>query len=69
MISLALLSSGNLNSQTLELSSTGELLDGIAAVVNDGVVLKSELQLEVQRIAARLQAQGVRFSGWTGEFS
>ena len=44
--------------QTLELSSTGELLDGIVAVVNDGVVLKSELQIEIQRVAARLQAEG-----------
>lgn len=44
--------------QTLELSSTGELLDGIVAVVNDGIVLSSELELEVQRIVARLQQQG-----------
>lgn len=58
IISLMLMAGGNLQAQTLELSSTGELLDGIAAVVNDGVVLKSELQIEVQRIAARLQAQG-----------
>jgi len=58
LISLVLVAGGNLHAQTLELSSTGELLDGIAAVVNDGVVLKSELQIEVQRIAARLQAQG-----------
>lgn len=58
LVCLCLLATGNLQSQTLELSSTGELLDGIAAVVNDGVVLKSELQLEVQRIAARLNAQG-----------
>ena len=32
--------------QTRELSSSGELLDGIVALVNDGVVLKSELQAE-----------------------
>jgi peptidyl-prolyl cis-trans isomerase SurA len=59
-ISLCLMVSTGVHSQTLELSSTGELLDGIAAIVNDGVVLKSELQLEVQRIAARLQAQGTQ---------
>ena len=46
--------------QTLELSSTGELLDGIAALVNDGVVLKSELQAETDRIVARLRQQGTQ---------
>ncbi len=46
--------------QDRELSSRGELLDGIAAVVNDGVVLKSELAAETQRIVQRLQAQGTK---------
>jgi peptidyl-prolyl cis-trans isomerase SurA len=46
--------------QTRELSSSGELLDGIAAVVNDGVVLKSELDAEIQRIVERLRAQGTQ---------
>jgi peptidyl-prolyl cis-trans isomerase SurA len=44
--------------QTLELSSSGEMLDGIAALVNDGVVLKSELQGELRTIVARLETQG-----------
>lgn len=43
-----------------ELSTRGELLDGIAAVVNDGVVLRSELQAETERIVKRLEAQGTR---------
>jgi peptidyl-prolyl cis-trans isomerase SurA len=47
-------------SQTRELSSSGELLDGIAAIVNDGVVLKSELEIEIQRIVERLRAQGTQ---------
>ncbi len=34
-------------SQTRELGGTGELLDGVAAVVDNGVVLKSELELRV----------------------
>ena len=42
----------------MELSSTGQLLDGIAAIVNDGIVLKSELDAEVARIVQRLDAQG-----------
>lgn len=44
--------------QDRELSSRGELLDGIAAVVNDGVVLKSELKSELDRIEKRLRSQG-----------
>jgi peptidyl-prolyl cis-trans isomerase SurA len=46
--------------QTRELSSSGELLDGIVALVNDGVVLKSELQTETDRIVTRLQQQGTQ---------
>jgi peptidyl-prolyl cis-trans isomerase SurA len=46
--------------QDRELSSRGQLLDGIAAIVNDGVVLKSELQAETDRIVQRLQQQGTR---------
>ena len=38
--------------QTRELAGTGELLDGVAALVDDGVVLKSELN---QRIAIVIQ--------------
>jgi len=40
-----------------ELSETGEMLDGIAAVVNDGVVLKSQLKRQVDLIIARASAQ------------
>ena len=43
------------HAQTLELSSTGEMLDGIAAIVNDGVVLKSQLSAEMGQVAAQLQ--------------
>lgn len=50
--------STTLHAQTRELSSSGQLLDGIAAVVNEGVVLKSELQVELQRIIERLEQQG-----------
>jgi len=55
---LLLAASHSAHAQTRELSSSGQLLDGIAAVVNDGVVLKSELQLEIQRIVQRLEQQG-----------
>jgi len=58
LLGLVLLFSTRLSAQTLELSSSGELLDGVAAIVNDGVVLKSELSAEMQRIVSRLQEQG-----------
>ena len=61
LILLACLScTSTAQAQTRELSSTGEMLDGIAAVVNDGVVLKSELEVEMQRIVKRLEAQGTQ---------
>ena len=55
-----LCSANTVQAQTRELSSTGDMLDGIAAVVNDGVVLKSELEVEMQRIVQRLEAQGTQ---------
>lgn len=54
------LSCAGIHAQTRELSDSGELLDGIAALVNDGIVLKSELQAETDRIVARLQQQGTQ---------
>lgn len=43
--------------QTRDLSTSGELLDRIAAVVNDGVVLKSQLDEQTEEITARLRQQ------------
>ncbi len=43
--------------QTRELSGTGQLIDGVAAVVNEGVVLKSELREQTREIVARLREQ------------
>ena len=40
-----------------ELSETGEMLDGIAAVVNEGVVLKSQLKQQVNTITTRAAAE------------
>jgi len=60
LLALALLPGAIIHAQDRELSSRGELVDGIAAVVNDGVVLKSELAEETQRIVRRLQAQGTQ---------
>ena len=58
ILALAVAATATVHAQTRELSSSGQLLDGVAAVVNDGVVLKSELQDELTRIIERLQQQG-----------
>lgn len=60
LVPAALLAVCSAQAQDRELSARGVLLDGIAAVVNDGVVLKSELQTELDRIVARLRAQGTQ---------
>lgn len=52
------MTSGQLLAQTLELSDTGIKLDGIAALVNEGVVLESELAIQTSMIAQRLRAEG-----------
>ena len=45
--------------QTRDLSTQGTLLDRIAAVVNDGVVLESEVDDQMHEVTARLQAQNM----------
>lgn len=45
--------------QTRDLSSGGELLDRVAAVVNEGVVLKSELDDQIEVISQRLRQQNL----------
>lgn len=42
-----------------ELSDTGDFLDGIAAIVNEGVVLKSQFQDQLGVITERAVSQGV----------
>ncbi len=43
-----------------ELSDTGEFLDGVAAVVNEGVVLKSQLRQQMTEIIRRAGQQGLQ---------
>jgi peptidyl-prolyl cis-trans isomerase SurA len=45
------------HAQTRELSARGQLLDRIAAVVNDGVVLTSQLEHETDEVTNRLRQQ------------
>lgn len=42
-----------------ELSETGDMLDGIAAIVNEGVVLKSELYRSTRTIVERAEEQDI----------
>jgi len=57
VLGLALTAIAPAHAQTRELGSKGELLDRVAAVVNDGLVLQSELDEQVAIIAARLKQQ------------
>jgi len=66
-LSTMLLSAGLLGSfgaplqaQSGSLSDSGVLLDRIVAVVDDGVVLQSELEDRVARVTEQLRAQGTR---------
>ena len=51
------LRAGVASAQTRELSGSGELLDRIAAVVNDGVVLMSQLDAQTEEVIQRLRQQ------------
>ncbi|HWZ64985.1 MAG TPA: peptidylprolyl isomerase [Steroidobacteraceae bacterium] len=48
---------GSVRAQTRELETKGVLLDRIAAIVNDGVVLNSELDTQIEVVSERLRAQ------------
>jgi peptidyl-prolyl cis-trans isomerase SurA len=48
---------GSACAQTRELATRGELLDRVAAIVNDGVVLNSELDAQIEVVSGRLRAQ------------
>lgn len=50
---------GVAEAQTRDLGVHGELLDRIAAVVNDGLVLRSELDAQTEAVTKRLQEQKV----------
>lgn len=50
---------GTAHTQTRSLSDRGEMLDRVAAVVNDGVVLNSELEEQIAEISGRMKAQNM----------
>ncbi|MFZ8886378.1 MAG: peptidylprolyl isomerase [Steroidobacteraceae bacterium] len=57
LASFACLACAQALSQTQELSASGQRLDRIAAVVNDGVVLQSQVEQQTALIVERLQEQ------------
>src|ERR1700761_461040 len=56
-LSALLFLQGIVHAQTRELATKGVLLDRVAAVVNDGVVLNSELDDQVAAVSERLRTQ------------
>jgi peptidyl-prolyl cis-trans isomerase SurA len=57
LIALAIVTAPAAMSQTREASSSGSLLDRVAATVNEGVVLQSELEEQMLIISQRLREQ------------
>jgi peptidyl-prolyl cis-trans isomerase SurA len=55
---LLLAAVGSAGAQTKDLSSSGVLLDRVAAVVNDGIVLRSDVEQQLDTISDRLQKGG-----------
>src|ERR1700688_725264 len=55
----AILLSTMSHAQTRDIGVHGEMLDRIAAIVNDGLVLKSELDAQMDAVTKRLQEQKV----------
>ena len=53
----ALAVQGSASAQTRELATQGELLDRVVAIVNDGVVLNSDLDTQLEVISERLRQQ------------
>jgi peptidyl-prolyl cis-trans isomerase SurA len=58
LLPILLLAASAAHAQGTELSTQGVLLDRIAAVVNDGIVLRSDLDQQVRVISDRLEKQG-----------
>jgi peptidyl-prolyl cis-trans isomerase SurA len=57
---LAALTAGAAHSQTRELSASGVPLDRVVAVVNDGIVLESQLDSQITLITDRFRGQGTQ---------
>ncbi len=56
-LTLTLATTGTAIAQSRDLSSRGERLDRVAAIVNDGVVLQSAVEFQVRQVIQRLREQ------------
>ncbi len=57
LVLAALIAAPAARAQTRELATQGELLDRVVAIVNDGVVLNSDLDAEIAAVTERLREQ------------
>jgi peptidyl-prolyl cis-trans isomerase SurA len=57
LAALAILVFGTAYPQTRELATQGEMLDRVVAIVNDGIVLNSDLDTEIDLVTERLHEQ------------
>ena len=57
IVCITIIFNTNIYAQTRELGGTGEFIDGIAAIVNDGVILRSEVEQQLTLIIANLEKQ------------
>ena len=60
LILLLILHSNQGVTQTREIGGTGDFVDGIAAIVNDGVVLRSEVEDQVTMLLRNFERQGAQ---------
>ena len=60
LILILILHSNQGLSQTREIGGTGDFVDGIAAIVNDGVVLRSEVEDQVTMLMRNFERQGAQ---------
>ena len=60
LILLLILYSNQGVTQTREIGGTGDFVDGIAAIVNDGVVLRSEVEDQVTMLLRNFERQGAQ---------
>ena len=59
VVAFSMIFRGTSQAQTREIGVHGELLDRIAAIVNDGLVLRSELDAQIDGVVKRLQEQKI----------
>ena len=58
-----LIGAGTAGAQTRDIGVHGEMLDRVAAIVNDGLVLKSEMDTQIDAVTKRLIEQKVALPG------